>query len=910
MFWVPNLALIMYKKFLRILNGPLKWVSGDIWKGEGGISMNGQEVEKTVCVENLRVLGGVQQFLAVVDSVETEKLHDFFKSVGFSDEDAEILAKIEEMFRNPGKMASRVPREWIQRYREAYYHLRALLSLGELPRMDDYLEGNTLAENIYRRKYYLKDRKNEPIEKRPEDVFARVAAFLAAVEDDHLSWAETWYMDMFNGYFLPAGRVLAGAGDLYRVKTLANCFALIIRDDSIEGIYETAYKAARTYSYGGGVGIDVSPLRPMGTPVHNAAETTTGPTSFMQLYSLTTGIIGQAGRRGALMITIDVKHPDIVEFINVKRKPDWVAKKIIEQLRLSGKFSEEELKEIEKAIVDNAQIRFANISVKVSDEFMNAVREQNEYGTDKILVYKKKYKGVHWSFYQDRDGHYSYGIPSRDLKYYEFVGAFDSVDELNHFLRAYGVSVSEDELKDVNLRDIYGDYVVELKDRDYDLAIHYSGDFLLYYANEAAGEIKRLVKARDVWNEFVESNYKTAEPGIMFWTRMVYYSPSNYVGAPIIGTNPCSEVPLEDGGACNLGSISLPRMVDAPYTDNAKINWDRFRTAIHHLIRLLDDVVDWNSYMNALPEQREAAKRTRRIGAGYMGLADLLNMLGYGYDSEEGIKIIEEVTRFYANEAYSYSADLAVEKGPFPLWDYEKYSQGLFFQEALSDEVKEKIRRQGLRNVALLSMAPTGSLSNIALGVRWNGKNYIGVSSGIEPVFALYYTRRSESLSKDGDMYFKVFHPPVQAYLDMHGLSEEAQKNDLHDVLPEHFFRTAHEIDPMMRVRIQGVIQKYVDHSISSTVNLPEDVHPEVISNIYLAAWEHGLKGITIYRDGSRFPVLSVDGRKTEFQEFKDHVFELPDGTKVRGDDVLVLPDGRLTTVYHAIKEGILHVAG
>ncbi|MDN5367261.1 MAG: ribonucleoside-diphosphate reductase alpha chain [Candidatus Diapherotrites archaeon] len=902
----------MYKEFVLILNGLLIIVRREDTKGEGGLIMMEQEAEMELSLEDLTTVQGVRAFLKSVDMKSLDELEPFFISVGFTEEDARMLRAFEEMFRNPGKIASKVPKEWLDKYREAYYHLRALLSLGDLPRKDDYLGGNALAENIYRRKYFLKDRKNEPLETRPEDVFVRVASFIAAVEEDHLKWAETWYSDMFNGYYLPAGRVLAGAGDLYRVKTLANCFALLIREDSIEGIYETAYKAARTYSYGGGVGIDVTPLRPAGTPVHNAAETTTGPTSFMQLYSLTTGIIGQAGRRGALMITIDVKHPDVVEFINVKRKPDWVAKKILEQLRLSGKFSEEELKEIEKAVVDNAQIRFANISVKVSDEFMNAVREQNEYGADKILVYKKKYKGIHWSFYQDKDGHYSYGIPSRDLRYYEFVGAFDSVDELNHFLNAYGARVSEEELKDVNLRDIYGDFVIELGDRDYDLAIHYSGDFLLYYANEQIGEVKRLVKARDIWNEFVESNYKTAEPGIMFWTRMVYYSPSNYVGAPIIGTNPCSEVPLEDGGACNLGSISLPRMVDNPYTEDAKINWDRFRVAIHHLVRLLDNVVDWNSYMNALPEQREAAKRTRRIGAGYMGLADMLNMLGYAYDSEEGIRIIEEVTRFYANEAYSYSSDLAVEKGPFPLWDYEKYSRGLFFQEALSDEVKEKIRRQGLRNVALLSMAPTGSLSNIALGVQVKGKNYVGVSSGIEPVFALYYTRRSESLSKDGDMYFKVFHPPVQAYLDMMGLAEEAQRWDLHEILPPHFFRTAHEIDPMMRVRIQGVIQKYVDHSISSTVNLPEDVHPEVISDIYLAAWEQGLKGITIYRDGSRFPVLSVDGKKTEFQEFKDRIFVLVrDGEeiKLRGDDVLVLPDGRLTTVYHAIKEGILNVA-
>jgi len=286
----------------------------------------------------------------------------------------------------------------------------------------------------------------------------------------------------------------------------------------------------------------------------------------------------------------------------------------------------------------------------------------------------------------------------------------------------------------------------------------------------------------------------------------------------------------------------------------------------------------------------------------------MLNQLGIAYDSKEGVELVEKVMRLIANTAYQASADLAEEKGASPIFDYEKYAQGPFFREALDAETKERIRQKGLRNIALLAIAPTGTISNIVLSFVHGNKHYMGVSSGIEPIFALFYTRRSESF---GNKFFKVFHSTVQAYIDMNNLQdrvEQAQTEaELTEFLPAYFFRTAHHVDHDRRVEIQGRCQKYVDHSISSTVNLPETIEPEVISNIYLNAWKKGLKGITIYRDGSRYPILSVEGEETEFQKMKKKLFKIlleneEQEVTLHGDDIIVTPDDRLTTVYHYIK--------
>ncbi|MCH8519235.1 MAG: adenosylcobalamin-dependent ribonucleoside-diphosphate reductase [Nanoarchaeota archaeon] len=813
----------------------------------------------------------------------------------------EFFRKINEMFDHKSKLSTLVGDEKIKAYKETYFYLFDLIEKKELPVLDDFFSDNTLAQHIYKNKYYLKDLNGNHIEARPEDVYLRLAAFIACIEENthkREEAAKKFYMDLFEGYYLPGGRVITGSGDLFRLKTLANCFVSLIEEDSLEGIYKSSYEAARTYSYGGGIGIDISQLRPKNSRVHNAADSSTGAVSFMELYSLTTGLIGQAGRRGALMLTIDCKHPDVMDFINIKQNPNWTTDTIMQRLQSSGMFDEDQLAVAQKNIVENTQVRFANISIKVSDEFMQAVDEQNQFGKEKIVVYKKPKTGKTPALKSD-DYNYAYGMSKKDVSTYELVGGFDSFEALNQEMSKLGFSsmMSKDVLDNIELRDYYGEFVVEDKNADFDLAIKYSGDYLLYYSGKNCGDIKELVKARDVWNKFVEGNYQTAEPGLILWSQMTKYSPSNYVGRPISCTNPCGEVPLESGGACNLGSINLSRMVDNGFTSSASINWERLKTTTHNLTRFLDNVVWWNENLNALESQRDAASITRRLGLGVMGIADLFNQLGIGYDSEEGLKLLESIMDTIAQEAYRESAKLAAEKGPAPAFSQE-YFENPFYVEILEDDVKELIRKNGIRNIAILAIAPTGTISNAITGFRTPTKNYVGVSGGIEPIFALFYQRRSEQMNQGG--LYNVFHSTIQAYLDVTNQSHllTAAPEEVNKALPAYMQRTAHKISPKMRVKIQGIAQQYVDHSISSTINLSEDIEPETISNIYLDAWKHGLKGITIYRDGSRFPILSVQGEETDFQRFKDKKFKVGDKV-VRGNDVIVGASGKLTTVYH-----------
>ena len=819
------------------------------------------------------------------------------------------MTQIEKMFSYEGKTTKLIGKTRSKIYEELYTYITDKQNKNELSFHGNYLGDNELAHNIYEKKYYLKDLDNELIEKNPEDVFKRLATFLASVEgtkSKQKKWAEKFYTELFEGRFISGGRVLAGAGDLYRIKTLANCFVAKIDHDDIDSIYKAAFECARTYSYGGGIGVDISSLRPKDSVVHNAADSSTGAVSFMELYSLTTGLIGQSGRRGALMLTIDVKHPDVKYFLKVKKTPNWVTKQIVEQCNWSGLFNESDLDTIKKQVMENTQVRFANISVKASDEFMNAVDEENKFGKEQYLVYKKYNKNVVMEAQQDEEViHYSTCIPAKNLDEYELLGNFDSLSKMDSWLsKEYGANVTEKTMNDINNRDIFGDYIIPVKSENYDLALKQAGDFLLYFDSPQTNEVKELVKSREIWDQFIEGNYTTAEPGIIFWTTMSNYSPSNYVGKPIICTNPCAEVPLEDGGACNLGSINLSRFVVNGYTSNPKIDWDQLADSTRTLVRFLDNVVTWNEDLNALEKQRIAARETRRLGLGVMGIADMLNQIGLGYDSEEGIEMITQVMKFITNAAYQASASLAAEKGSSPIFNEETYMQCPFINEALSKETQTSITENGLRNIAIMSIAPTGSISNIVLSFQQDNKNYVGVSGGVEPIFSTYYTRRSESF---GNKFFKVFHSTIQAYIDFHNIQSEIDNaENIDDVLPEFLTRTAHKIDSEKRVEIQGLIQKYIDHSISSTINLPEDVQPELISNIYLKAWKANLKGVTIYRDGSRFPILSTEGELTEFQKDKDKQFQITndDGQDnlVNGDEIIKLDDGTLTTVYHFMK--------
>ena len=816
----------------------------------------------------------------------------------------------EDMFRHQGKTVNIIGKTRVKTYRDLYRQLTELQEKNEIPIHDNYLGDNVLAQNLYKKKYFIKDLNSDLIESTPEDVFKRLSSFLATVEGTKAKqkkWATKFYEELFEGRFIPGGRVLAGAGDLYRLKTLANCFVTKIQRDEIDSIYKAAFECARTYSYGGGIGVDISSLRPKDSIVHNAADSSTGAVSFMELYSLTTGLIGQSGRRGALMLTIDVKHPDIEHFLKVKKVPNWVTNQIVDQCNWSGRFDNQELETIKKQVMENTQVRFANISVKASDEFMQAVDEQREYLQGEYLVYQKKKNNILNNAPQDIDNiHYSINIPSKDISNYALMDSFSTFARMKNWLeQKYNISITKSKFSDKMNRDVYGDISIELNNEEYDLAIRQAGDFMLYFSSEQTGEIRRMVKARDIWDQFIEGNYKTAEPGLIFWSTMSKYSPSNYVGKPIICTNPCAEVPLEDGGACNLGSLNLSCFIENGYEANAKINWDKLAESTAILIRFLDNVVTWNEDLNALEKQKVAARETRRLGLGIMGIADMLNQLGLGYDSKEGIAIITQAMEFITNAAFQASASLAGEKGASPIYSEEEYMKCPFIEAALSKETQSLIRENGIRNIAIMSIAPTGSISNIIKGIQVGGKNYIGVSGGVEPIFALYYTRRTESFKKNE--FYKVFHSTVQAYIDKMDLREELEAADkIEDILPDYFLRTAHHIKPDKRVEIQGLIQRYIDHSISSTINLPEDVQPEVISDIYLKAWKKDLKGVTIYRDGSRFPILSTETELTEFQKIKENEFKISvDGDEIitaNGEEIIKLPDGSLTTVYHYMK--------
>ncbi|NLW40934.1 MAG: adenosylcobalamin-dependent ribonucleoside-diphosphate reductase [Tissierellia bacterium] len=517
--------------------------------------------------------------------------------------------------------------------------------------------------------------------------------------------------------FMPAGRILAGRGmDKYGKKmTLSNCYVMPKVEDNIESIFDTAKYMARTYSYGGGVGLTLSKLRPKGAKVNNAASTTTGAVSFMELYSLVTGLIGMRGRRGALMLNLDCNHPDIEDFIDVKN--------------------------------DLEKVRFANISVNVTNEFMEAVLE----------------------------------------------------DE----------------------------------------------DFELYFYVEATGEeIKRKIRARDLFRKIAKNNWNMAEPGMLFVDRInSWHLMSEDDSFEFAGVNPCAEETLPAFGSCNLSSINLSEFVKNPFTEKAEFDYERFKEMVREGVIFLNEVLDENMNLHPLPQQREMARELRQIGLGIMGLADMFIKLGIRYGSQESIDLIHKIGRVLVNEALRQSALLAKKDGPFPRYREEAVLKSPFLLSNADEDVLELIKKYGLRNSQLLTIPPTGSISTL-----------IGCSNGVEPIFQISYIRKSESLHHE-DTYYKVFTPIVKEYMDRHNITRE---EDLPD-----FFVTTSNLNYRERIDVQAAWQQYIDASISSTVNVPNEFTVEEVEDLYIYAWKKGLKGITIYRDGcAREGILLTDKSK------------------------------------------------
>jgi ribonucleoside-diphosphate reductase alpha chain len=570
-----------------------------------------------------------------------------------------------------------------------------------------YFDGDELRARVFYEKYALRDERGHVVEETPPEMWRRVARELASVEQSEelrKEWTEKFYWLLGDFRFIPGGRILFGAGQSRR-STLLNCYYLPVKGDSIEAIFDFCREAARTYSFGGGVGTDISVLRPRGAPVNNSAVVSTGSVSFMELMSVTTGTIGQSGRRGALIITIRVDHPDVLDFVHVKR--------------------------------DLRKVTYANVSVTITDAFMEAVESDAE--------------------------------------------------------------------------------------------------FELWFENEKAN-VHRKVRARDVWAQLIRAAWESAEPGLIFWDQVKRESPTEYNGMEVHGFNPCSEQCLEDYGCCCLGNVNLTTFVKNDFTPAAAVDWDQLDRALRYTVRFLDNVLDYNADRHPLPAQKDASLRSRRIGVGFTGLADMLIKLGLKYDDESTVGFIDQLFERIKNITYEASSDIAAEKGSFPGLNLDKHLQRPFLRR-IQPAVQEKIRRQGLRNACLLTVPPVGSGSVLA-----------GTTSGVEPIFALSYLRRSKSLSQEE---FRVYHPLVRAYMEREGLRSEEQ-------LP-NFFVVAHKIRPELRVLVQATIQKHIDSSISSTVNLAQDAPVENVGEIYLLAWKLGCKGITVYREGSREGILVTD---------------------------------------------------
>jgi ribonucleoside-diphosphate reductase alpha chain len=586
--------------------------------------------------------------------------------------------------------------------------------------------GDELRARVFYEKYALRDSTGRQVERTPEEMWRRVASELASaekVDEKRKEWTTKFHWLLQDWRFVPGGRILFGAGQP-RKSTLLNCYFFGIKEDSIEAIFDWCKEAARTYSFGGGVGTDISVLRPKGAPVNNAAIYSSGSVSFMELLSTTTGTIGQAGRRGALMITIRVDHPDVLDFINVKR--------------------------------DLKKVNYANISVKITDDFMKAVEND--------------------------------------------------------------------------------------------------GEFTLHFKNDKV-EVTRRAKARDIWRQLIRGAWESDEPGVLFWDTIKRESTTEYNGMEVQGVNPCSEQTLESYGCCCLGSVNLSAFVKEPFTDKASIDWEGLTRAAQYGVRFLDNVLDYNAERHPLPQQKDASLHSRRIGVGITGLGDMLIKLGLKYDEDSTIGFVDHLFERIKNVIYDYSTELAKEKGTFPAFDADKHLSQPFVQR-LDEKVKEKIRTQGIRNAAITTIPPVGSGSILA-----------GSSSGVEPVFALSYTRRSKSLS-EGE--FKVFHPLVRQFMETTRTSDESQ-------LPSYFV-TAHQIKPEMRVKMQATIQKHIDTAISSTVNLAQEITPEEVEKIYTLAWRMGCKGMTIYREGSREGILETEkvSKKEEATQQQVKSFDRP----------------------------------
>jgi ribonucleoside-diphosphate reductase alpha chain len=628
----------------------------------------------------------------------------------------------------------------------------------------EYFHGDELAATTWMNKYCLLNEQQEYVELTPDDMHRRMAEefhkaesryqvdpkklkLISSYGKSRKPLTEEVIYKLFRefDYLIPQGSVMAILGNPYTIGSLSNCVVVKSPVDSYGGIFHTDQQLAQLCKRRCGVGFDLTNIRPKGVQVRNAAGTSSGVVSFMERFSNTTREVSQNGRRGALMLTMDINHPDVEDFITVKQ--------------------------------DLTKVTGANISVLLTDAFMQAVVEDKPYT-------------LNWPI--------DAPIP----------------------------------------------------------------------------EVTREVNARELWSKVIQSAHNTAEPGIIFWDRQHHYSTSSvYPDFQNESTNPCSEIAMQGGDSCRLMAINLFSFVNNPFTSEAIFDFEKFYQITYEAQRLMDDLVDLelehvtdilkkieedpeNEAIKSVERKTwellyENGKKGRRTGLGFTALADVMAALRLKFDSDESVEMIRRIMRTKAKAEFDSSIDMAIERGKFDAFDPEIESTSEFVQFLSKDlpEVHDRMMKFGRRNISISTVAPTGTVSLLAQ-----------TSSGIEPVFMLSYKRRrklndrsekqASFVDDSGDHWeeFDVYHPKLKKWMELYP-ERSIEENPYQG-------STAPEIDWQKRIEIQSVIQQYVTHSISSTINLPKDTDVATVDKIYKEAWKQGLKGITVYRDGSRTGVL------------------------------------------------------
>ncbi len=636
-----------------------------------------------------------------------------------------------------------------------------------------YFNNDDLAARVWLNKYALKDSEGNIYELTPNDMHRRIASEIARIEMRYPNpMLEDEIFELIKNfkYIVPQGSPMTGIGNPYQIASLSNCFVIGNNgaSDSYGGIMKIDQEQVQLMKRRGGVGHDLSHIRPKGSPVKNSALTSTGIVPFMERYSNSTREVAQDGRRGALMLSVSINHPDSEDFIDAK----------LEQGKVTG----------------------ANVSVRMDNTFMQAVKERTTY-TQKYPVFSENPK------------------------------------------------------------------------------------------------FSKTIEAHTLWKKIVHNAWKSAEPGILFWDTIINESvPDCYadLGFKTVSTNPCGEIPLCPYDSCRLLAINLFSYVEDPFTNEASFNFDLFKKHISAAQRIMDDIIDLElekidvilDKINADPEIDEVkvterklwmnikkkAKEGRRTGIGITAEGDMLAALGIRYGSKKGNDFSVKVHKTMAVEAYRASVNIAKERGAFPVFDAEREMHNPFIQrlKEADNKLYYEMLEHGRRNIALLTIAPTGTTSLMTQ-----------TSSGIEPVFLPVYKRRRKVNPNDknarvdfvdevGDFWeeYVVFHHKFKQWMKVNGI--DASKSFMQDELDElvkqspYYKATSNDVDWLRKVHMQGAVQKWVDHSISVTINLPNNATEELVGQLYLEAWQAGCKGVTVYRDGSRSGVLISNDDKKE----------------------------------------------